>query len=31
MTVFDFALSMRVRADLGEEGVIALKNGGHYR
>ncbi len=31
MTVFDFALSMRVCADLGKEGVIALKNEGHYR
>src|SRR5437879_5602476 len=30
MTVFDFALSMQVSGELGEESVIALKNGGDY-
>src|SRR5712692_7831169 len=31
ITVFGFALSMWVRAALGEGSVIALKNGGDYR
>src|SRR6267378_676999 len=30
ITVFGFALSMQVSGDLGEESVIALKNGGDY-
>src|SRR5712691_5880943 len=30
ITVFDFALSMQVRGDLGKESVIALKNGSGY-
>src|SRR5881296_2114293 len=30
MTVFDFVLSMQVRAHLGEESVIALKNRPDY-
>src|SRR6266705_942859 len=30
MTVFDFALSMQVSREPGEESVIALKNGGDY-